>query len=74
MRIARLGKIFSEATKLKLSSNKQSLSVKVTNINTNNTKVFPSIRSSAKLLGMHHSYITKCLKKHKLYVGKEYSI
>lgn len=74
MRIARLGKSVSETTKLKLSSNKQALSVKITNINTGNTKVFPSIRSSAKFFEIQHSYIAKCLKKSKFCEVKGYII
>jgi hypothetical protein len=74
MRLSRLGKSVTEVTKLKLSANKQAYSIKVININTGDIKIFTSIRSTAKFMDMHHSYLAKCLKKHKFYIRKGYRI
>jgi hypothetical protein len=75
MRFTRAGKFVSEATKLKIAVNSyRAHKLKVTNISTGDVKVFTSIRSTAKFLGMHHSYLAKCLKVNNLYVGKGYNI
>jgi len=57
-------RLVSEVTRLKIAANSgRAHNLKVTNINTGDTKVFTSIRSTAKFLSMHHSYLAKCKKK-----------
>jgi hypothetical protein len=74
IRVANLGRSHSIATKLKMSANKKAHSIKVTNISTGNIKFFLSIRSTAKFMAMHHSYLAKCLRKDKFYLGKGHKI
>lgn len=75
MSIRRLGKYVSEATKLKIAaSSDKACSLRVTNINTGDVKIFTSIRSTAKFMDMHYSYLSKCIKVKNLYVGKGYRI
>ena len=74
IRAAKLGYTHDEATKLKLSSNKQAHAIRVIDISTGEIKLFTSIRKTAKFMGMNYSYLAKCLKENKLYVGKGYSI
>jgi len=74
MRIARLGKSLSESTKLKLSANSQAFALTVKNNKTGEVILFTSIRKTAKFIGIHHSYLAKCLNIKKIYVGKGYSI
>jgi NUMOD1 domain len=74
MRIARLGKPLSEATKLKLSANYQAFSLTVKNCKTGEVILFTSIRKAAKFIGIHHSYIAKCLNKNSIFIGKGYNI
>jgi group I intron endonuclease len=70
----KLGRVRSEATKAKLSYNTQSHAIIAREISTGNIKLFPSIRKTADFIGMHHSYLAKCLKANKIYVGKGYII
>jgi hypothetical protein len=75
MRTIKLGKPLSESTKLKIAiGSVKAHSLKVTNINTGDTRVFTSTRSTAKFIGMHHFYLAKCLKVNKLYIGKGYNV
>lgn len=74
MRISRLGKPCSENTKLKLSANSQAIPVLVKNNNTGEVTKFVSVRKASKFIGKQNSYITKCLKKRKIYRGKEFTI
>jgi len=73
-RIAKLGKPLPECMKLKLLANTGGHSIKVTNISTEDTKIFASIRSIAKFMDMYHFYLAKCLKEKKIYLGKGYRI
>lgn len=64
----------SEDTKLKIAvSSTKALPVLVINNNTGEVIEFMSIRKSSKFIGKHYSYITKCLKKHGFYIGKEFT-
>jgi len=74
MRIAKLGKPFSECMKLKLLANTEGHNIKVTNISRGDTEIFTSIRSTVKFRDMHHSYFAKWLKEKKIYFGKGYRI
>jgi hypothetical protein len=74
MRKAKLGKSLSETTKLKLSANSQAFALKDKNNKTGEILLFTSIRRTVKFIGIHHSYLAKCLVKNKLYTGKGYLI
>jgi hypothetical protein len=74
MRIARLGRRHSEATKLKLSANPRAYPVIVINNKTGEIKLFTSIRQAAKFIGIQYSYITGCLRKNKFCITKGYYI
>jgi GIY-YIG catalytic domain/NUMOD1 domain len=74
MRIVKLGRKHNEATKLKLSANLQAHPITAINNETGESKEFTSIRQTAKFIGIHHSYISKCLKINKFYKGKGYYI
>ena len=74
MRIAKLSKSLSEATKLKLATNILSLPLLVKNIETKEIHLFPSIRRIASFLKMHPSYLAKCLRKNKFYEGRGYYV
>ena len=75
MCFTRSGKFVSEATKLKIAINSvRAHSLKVINISTGDVKIFTSIRSTAKFISVHHSYLAKYLKRNNLYVGKGYKI
>jgi hypothetical protein len=75
MRTIKLGKTRSDDIKLKISiASVKAHGLKVTNITTGDTKVFTSIRSTAKFIGMHYSYLAKCLKVKKIFLGKGYSV
>lgn len=75
MRATKLGRKRSESTKLKIAAgNSKAQSVVVTDNKTGESKEFTSVRNAAKFVGMHHSYIAKILKTHKLYIGKGYTI
>jgi hypothetical protein len=74
MRMVKLGRKRDEVTKLKLSANSQAYPITVKNNKTGEIKLFTSIRKTAKFIGIHHSYIAKCLKINKIYKGKGYYI
>jgi hypothetical protein len=75
MRTAKLGNKRSELAKLKIGlGSTQAQSVIITDNKTGVNKEFTSIRSAAKFIGIHHSYIAKIIKKHKIYIGKVYTI
>ena len=75
MRKGRLDRKHTEAAKLNLSTaSATAMSVLVVNDKTSETKGYTSVRKAAKFMGMHHSYIAKCLKTHKVYKGKGYTI
>ena len=75
MRLAQLGRKHSEATKLKQSAaNSLSHPLRVINNKTGEVKLFTSIKQTAKFLGIHYSFFSKCLRKYKFYICKEYYI
>jgi len=68
--ITRLGRLFSETTKLKLSvNNHKSIPVIITNIKTGNTIKFPSKSKAAKFLGVSETTVRNYLKLNKSYKG-----
>jgi hypothetical protein len=73
-RIVNIGRKHDEATKLKLSANSQTHPITAINNKTGEVKLFTSIRQTAKFIGIHHSYLAKCLAKKKFYKGKGYYI
>jgi len=75
MRIAKLGSKHSEDTKFKIAANNaQAQSILVTDNRTNISKEFTSIRKAAKFVAIHHSYLAKVIKTHKIYIGKFFII
>lgn len=70
MRIAKLGRKHDKATKLKLLANLQAYPITAINNKTGEIKLFTSIRQTANFIGIHHSYLTKCLVTKKFYKGK----
>jgi hypothetical protein len=74
MRLAKLGRKRDEVTKLKLSANSQAYPIRAINNNTGETKLFTSVRKTANFIGIHHSYLAKCLKIKKFYTGRGYYI
>ena len=74
MRMAKLGYGRDEATKLKIAANSHSYPVIIRNNITGEIKLFISIRRAAKFIGIHHSYLAKCLKVNEFYKGKGYFI
>ena len=75
MRLNNTGRSHSEETKAKLANIiVTSQSVIVTNNKTGETKQVVSIRRAAKYLGLHHSYVAKCLKKKSICKVKNYTI
>jgi len=71
MSMAKLGRPRDEATKLKLSSNTQAHAIieKKKLAQAGETKVFTSIRKAAEFIGIHSSYLAKCLNENNLYTG-----
>ncbi len=69
MSMAKLGRPRDEATKLKLSANTQAHAIIATEISTGETKVFTSIRKAAEFIGIHSSYLAKCLNENNIYTG-----
>lgn len=75
MRACKLGRKHSEQTKLKIEANNaQAESVFVIDNKTSESKKFTSIRKAAKFIGIQQSYVAKCIKKQKVYKGKQYTI
>jgi hypothetical protein len=75
IRASKLGRNLTEEAKLKIASgNVQAQPVIVTDNKTGENKEFTSVRKAAEFIGKHHSYIAKCIKKHTLYKGEEYTI
>lgn len=74
MSLAKLGRPRHEATKLKLSANTQPHVIIATKISTGETKVFTSIRKAAEFIGIHRSYLAKCLNENNIYPGNSYTI
>jgi hypothetical protein len=70
--IANKGRKHTEDTKLKLSANSLAHPLRVINNKTGEIKLFTSIKRTAKILDIHHSYIAKCLVKKGFYKGREY--
>ena len=75
MRASKLGRKHTEQTKLKIEANNaQAQSVFVIDNKTSESKKFTSMRKAAKFIGIHQSYLAKCIKKQKIYKGKQYTI
>lgn len=75
IRTSKWGRNRTEESKLNIAAGSaQAQSVVITENNTGKAKQFTSIRKAAKYLGLHHSYIAKCLQKQNTYVGKKYTI
>lgn len=69
-RLTRLGRLFSEATRLKLSANSyKSIPVKLTDIKTGNITKFSSKSKAAKFLGISETTVRNYIKKNKCYKG-----
>lgn len=64
--LTRLGRLFSETTRLKLSANSyKSISVILTNVKTGNTVKFSSKNKAAKFLGVSETTVRNSLKLNK---------
>jgi hypothetical protein len=75
IRASKVGRNHSDDAKLKIAiSSAKALSVLVINNNTGEKIKFISIRKASKFIGKHYSYITKCLKRHKVYIGRGYTV
>jgi len=74
IRRARLGKSVSEAYKVKLYLQSRPCPLTVINKKTWEVIFFTSIRKTALFIGIHHSYIAKCLIKNTFYEGKGYLV
>ena len=75
MRLNNTGPSHSEETKAKLANIiVTSQSVIVTNNKTGETKELVSIRRAAKYVGLHLSYVAKCLKKKSICKVINYTI
>lgn len=75
IRASNLGHNRTEQVKLKIpAGSAQAQSVFVTDNKTGETKEFTSVRKAAEYVGLHHSYVAKCLQKQNIYKGKEYTI
>jgi hypothetical protein len=68
--ILKPGRLFSEATRLKLSANSYKfISVKLTYIKTGNIIKFSSKSKAAKFLGVSETTVRNYIKKNKCYKG-----
>ena len=65
MRLAKIGKPIGEARRLKLYAYSGAISLTVFNSKTGEVTYFTSIRRTAKFIGIHYSYLAKCLVKKK---------
>lgn len=75
MRASKLGRKRTETAKLTIAaSSKQAQCVTVIDNSTGKNTEFTSIRQAAKFINIHFSYIAKCLNKHNIYKGKNYTI
>jgi len=74
IRSIKLGRKRDEATKLKLSASSLAYPVTVKNIITGEVKFFTSIRQTAKFIGIHPSYLTKCLATKGFYKGRGFDV
>lgn len=75
IRKSKLGITLSEERRLTAAiSSATALPVLVTEIKTNDNKAFTSIRAAANYIGIHHSYIAKCIKSKGLYISKMYIV
>lgn len=55
-------------------SSATALPVIVTEVKTNDYKTFNSIRAAANHIGIHHSYLAKCIKSKGLYSSNLYIV
>jgi NUMOD1 domain len=70
LRITRLGRLFSETTRLKISANNhKSIPVILTSIKTGNITKFLSISKAAQFLGVSGTTVRKFIKLNKSYKG-----
>lgn len=74
LRLASTGRLFSQETKNKLYANSQSFPVKVTNIDTGETKELPSIGRAAVYIGIWKGYLSKCIIKKGFYKGRGFLV
>ena len=74
MRIAKLGRKLDEITKLKLSANSRAYPLTVKDNKTGEVKLFTSVRKTASFIGISHTYLAKCIRIKKFYMGKGYYI
>ena len=75
MRASKLGVSRSEKAKLKIAmGSDQAQPCIVTNNCTGEITEFTSGRKASQFIGKHHSYIAKCLKNHKIYIGEKFTI
>lgn len=74
MSLAKLRHPRDEATKLMLSGNTQTHAIIVTEISTEEIKVFISIRKAAKFIGIHSTCLARCLNVKNIYTGHGYTI
>jgi hypothetical protein len=75
IRKSKLGIPVSEERKLIAAiTSATALPVLVTAVETNETKVFTSIRAASDYIGIHHSYLAKCIKSKGIYNSKMYIV
>jgi hypothetical protein len=75
LRASKLGRKRTESAKLKIAAGSvQAQPVIVINNVTGESKEFTSIRKAAEFVGIHISYIAKCLQKQKIFKGKLYTL
>ena len=75
MRVSKLGYKHTDFAKLRIATaSAQAQPVVVMNNKTGDNKKFTSVRKAAEFIGIHHSYVAKCIRKQKLYKGKVYTI
>jgi len=69
--MAKLGRTWDEANKLKLSANTQPYAIIATEISTGETKVFTSTLKikAGEFIDIHYYYLTKCLNENNIYTG-----
>lgn len=75
IRGSKLGRLRTSEAKLKISlGSAQAQPVIVKENQTGITTEFTSVRKAAVYVGLHHSYIAKCLQKNNIYIGETYTI
>lgn len=75
IRKSKLGVTLSEERRLIVArASATAMPVLVTQRETNENKTFTSIRAAASYIGMHHSYLAKCIKNEGLYISDVYIV